>query len=174
MPYLDLDAIDLKILAALQQDGRLSNAELADAVGLSASPCLRRVRRLEEDGFIRTYRAVLDREAIGLGLTVFVEVKLARPTRENAAALQEALVAMPEVVNCHMVSGAADCLAEIVVPNVKAFERLVSERLMALGMVGDIRSTIALRRLKSDSALPLGHIRREPAPPPAKRAPDCD
>ena len=172
MPYIELDALDLKILAALQRDGRLTNAELADEIGLSASPCLRRVRRLEEDGFIRTYRAVLDREAIGLGLTVFVEIKLDRPTRENAQALHEALLAMPEVVNCHVLSGAADCLAEIVVPNVKAFERLVSEKLMALPMIGDIRSNFALKRVKSEGALPLAHIHREPVPA-AKREPDC-
>jgi Lrp/AsnC family transcriptional regulator, leucine-responsive regulatory protein len=172
MPYIDLDAQDLKILTALQKDGRLTNAELADVIGLSASPCLRRVRRLEEHGFIRTYRAVLDREAIGLGLTVFVEIKLAKPTRENAQALHDALLAMPEVVNCHTLSGAADCLAEIVVPNVKAFERLVSEKLMALPAIGDIRSNIALKRIKSESALPLDHIHRD-APPAPKREPDC-
>jgi Lrp/AsnC family leucine-responsive transcriptional regulator len=172
MPYIELDALDLKILAALQQDGRLTNAELADTIGLSASPCLRRVRRLEEEGFIRTYRAVLDREAIGLGLTVFVEIKLDKPTRENAQALHEALLAMPEVVNCHVLSGAADCLAEVVVPNVKAFEALVSGKLMALPMIGGIRSNIALKRVKSEGALPLDHIRRDPAPAP-KREPDC-
>src|SRR3954471_5552515 len=91
MPYINLDAIDLKILRALQDDGRLTNNELADQVGLSPSPCLRRVRRLERDGFIRTYRAVLDRESVGLGLTVFVEIKVEKHSRDNAKALQIAL-----------------------------------------------------------------------------------
>ncbi|MEE1655789.1 Lrp/AsnC family transcriptional regulator [Microvirga sp. CF3062] len=169
MPYIDLDAIDLRILGALQGDGRLSNQELADQVGLSPSPCLRRVRRLERDGFIRTYRAVLDRESVGLGLTVFVDIKVEKHSRENATALQEALAALPEVVACHMVSGSADFMAEIVVPNLKAYERLLTEKLLTLPMIGDIRSNFALTRVKSDTALPLTHLKREPE----MREPDC-
>src|SRR5215213_890359 len=160
MPYIDLDAIDLRILGALQADGRLTNQELADQVGLSPSPCLRRVRRLERDGFIRSYRAVLDRESVGLGLTVFVDIKVEKHSRDNAQALQEALLAMSEVVACHMVSGAADFMAEIVVPNLKAYERLLTEKLLTLPMVGDIRSNFALTRVKSDAALPLMHLKR--------------
>ncbi|MFC4171708.1 Lrp/AsnC family transcriptional regulator [Microvirga sp. GCM10011540] len=161
MPYINLDAIDLKILRALQSDGRLTNNELADQVGLSPSPCLRRVRRLERDGFIRTYRAVLDRDSVGLGLTVFVEIKVEKHSRDNARALQEALEAMPEVVACHMVSGTADFIAEIVVPNLKVYERLLTERLLTLPMIGDIRSNFALTRVKSDGPLPLTHLKRE-------------
>jgi Lrp/AsnC family transcriptional regulator, leucine-responsive regulatory protein len=169
MPYIDLDGIDLRILSTLQADGRLTNQELADQVGLSPSPCLRRVRRLERDGFIRSYRAVLERESVGLGLTVFVEIKVERHSRDNAQALQEALAAMPEVVSCHMVSGAADFMVEIVVPNLKAYERLLTEKLLTLPMIGDIRSNFALTRVKSDAALPLTHLNREPE----KRKPDC-
>jgi Lrp/AsnC family leucine-responsive transcriptional regulator len=156
----DLDAIDLRILNALQEDGRLTNQELADTVGLSPSPCLRRVRRLERDGFIRAYRAVLDREAVGLGLTVFVDIKVEKHSRDNAKALQDALAAMPEVVACHMVSGTADFIAEIVVPNLKAYERLLTEKLLTLPMIGDIRSNFALTQVKSDAALPLMHLKR--------------
>ena len=169
MPYIDLDGIDLRILSALQADGRLTNQELADQVGLSPSPCLRRVRRLERDGFIRTYRAVLDRESVGLGLTVFVDIKVEKHSRENAKGLQEALTALPEVVACHMVSGSADFMAEIVVPNLKAYERLLTEKLLTLPMIGDIRSNFALTRVKSDAALPLTHLKREGAKP----EPDC-
>ena len=169
MPYIDLDAIDLRILGALQTDGRLTNQELADQVGLSPSPCLRRVRRLERDGFIRTYRAVLDRESVGLGLTVFVDIKVEKHSRENATALQEALAAMPEVVACHMVSGSADFIAEIVVSNLKAYERLLTEKLLTLPMIGDIRSNFALTRVKSDASLPLTHLKREEP----GREPDC-
>jgi Lrp/AsnC family leucine-responsive transcriptional regulator len=161
MSNLELDAIDLRILSALQSDGRLTNQELADQVGLSPSPCLRRVRRLEQDGFIRTYRAVLDRDSVGLGLTVFVDIKVEKHSRENAAALQEALIAMPEVVACHMVSGTADFIAEIVVADLKTYERLLTERLLTLPMIGDIRSNFALTRVKSDGALPLTHLKRE-------------
>ena len=169
MPYIDLDAIDLRILNALQGDGRLTNQELADRVGLSPSPCLRRVRRLERDGFIRTYRAVLDRESVGLGLTVFVEIKVEKHSRDNAQALQQALAAMPEVVACHMVSGTADFIAEIVVSNLKAYERLLTEKLLVLPMIGDIRSNFALTRVKSDAAMPLTHLKREAV----AREPDC-
>jgi len=169
MPYIDLDGIDLRILNALQADGRLTNQELADQVGLSPSPCLRRVRRLEREGFIHTYRAVLDRESVGLGLTVFVDIKVEKHSRDNAAALQEALAGMPEVVSCHMVSGTADFMAEIVVPSLKAYERLLTEKLLTLPMIGDIRSNFALTRVKSDAALPLTHLKREPE----RREPDC-
>lgn len=173
MPYINLDAIDLKILSALQADGRLTNNELADQVGLSPSPCLRRVRRLERDGFIRTYRAVLDRDSVGLGLTVFVEIKVEKHSRDNANALQQALAALPEVVSCHMVSGTADFIAEIVVTNLKAYERLLTEKLLTLPMIGDIRSNFALTPVKSDAALPLTHLKRG-AGVRSVAASDCD
>src|SRR3954469_3173418 len=161
LPYINLDAFDLKILQALQEDGRLTNNELADRIGLSPSPCLRRVKRLERDGFISTYRAVLNRESVGLGLTVFVDIKVEEHSRDNAQALQIALASMPEVVACHMVSGTADFIAEIVVPNLKAYERLLTETLLTLPMVGDVRSNFALSRVKSDAPLPLTHLKCE-------------
>jgi Lrp/AsnC family transcriptional regulator, leucine-responsive regulatory protein len=169
MAYIDLDTIDLRILNALQADSRLTNQELADQVGLSPSPCLRRVRRLEREGFIRSYRAVLDREAVGLGLTVFVEIKVEKHSRDNAQALQEALLGLPEVVACHMVSGTADFIAEIVVSNLKAYERLLTDKLLTLPMIGDIRSNFALTRVKSDAVLPLTHLKRDEY----RREPDC-
>ena len=94
MPTSDLDAIDHRILAALQEDGRRTNVDVADAAGLSPSPSLRRIKRLEADGVIRGYRAVLDRDAVGLGLTVFVEIRSAKHSKENAAILQDTLAAM--------------------------------------------------------------------------------
>lgn len=152
---MDLDSTDRRILAALQEDGRLTNVDLAQRVALSPSPCLRRVKRLEAAGVVRGYRAVLDREALGLGLTVFVEIKVARHSRENAQALQDALAALPEIVSCHMVSGTADFLAEIVVADLRAYEALLTERLLTLPMVADIRSNVSLRRIKSDAPLPM-------------------
>ncbi len=172
MPYVNLDAIDLKILQALQADGRLTNTELADRVGLSASPCLRRVRRLEREGFICGYRAVLDREAVGLSLTVFVEIKLSQPSQEAAEALQAALNEIPEIVNCHMLSGPADFLAEVVVPSVKAFEELMREQLRTLATIGDLRANFALKRVKSDRPIPLTHLHR-PDRAAVEREPDC-
>jgi Lrp/AsnC family leucine-responsive transcriptional regulator len=114
------DRIDQRILATLQADGRLSNVDLAERVGLSPSPCLRRVKQLEDAGMIDGYRAILNRKAVGLSLTVFVEMKVGKHSRDNAAMLQEALKAIPEVVSCHMVSGASDFLAEVVVPDLEA------------------------------------------------------
>lgn len=172
MPYIDLDGIDLRILTALQGDGRLTNTELADKVGLSQSPCLRRVRRLEKEGFIRQYRAIVDRTAVGLSLTVFVEIKLDNASLEAAEALEREIVEIPEVVTCHMLSGDIDCLAEVVVPSVAAFQALLNDRLRRLPNVRDIRSNIALHRVKSEAPMPLGHLKR-PAPGPNDRDPDC-
>src|SRR5580693_4317820 len=101
MPNRDLDAIDCRIVAALQEDGRLTNVDLADRVGLSPSPCLRRVKRLERDGYIEAYRAVLRRERVGLGFSVFVGVKIDGHANDKALAFEKAVVAMPEVVACH-------------------------------------------------------------------------
>jgi Lrp/AsnC family leucine-responsive transcriptional regulator len=155
---MGIDSTDRRILAVLQEDGRRSNVDVAEAVALSPSPCLRRIRRLESEGIIRGYRAIIDREAVGLDLTVFVEIKVDKHSSENARILHETLAAMPEVVSCHMVSGVADFLAEIVVPDLKSYERLLSERLLVLPMVADVRSNFALRRIKADAPLPLGPV----------------
>jgi Lrp/AsnC family transcriptional regulator, leucine-responsive regulatory protein len=116
MPNSTLDAIDRRIIRTLQADGRLSNADLSQRVGLSASPCLRRVHRLEHEGYIEGYRAMLSRDQIGLGLTVFVGVKIAGHASAEATAFEQAVVAFPEIVACHMVSGEVDYLLEVVVP----------------------------------------------------------
>jgi Lrp/AsnC family leucine-responsive transcriptional regulator len=155
MPKIEINQTDLRILTELQNDARLANVDLADRIHLSPSPCLRRTRRLEEAGVIRGYRADLDRGMVGLGLTVFIEIKVDRHSRHNADALATALAEMPEVVSCCMVSGAADFLAELVVPDLTAYERLLSDRLLTLPMVADIRSNFALRVIKSAGPLAL-------------------
>ncbi len=160
VPSPDLDAIDRRMLEALQADGRLSNVELADRVGLSPSPCLRRLKRLEKDGVIAGYRASLDRQRIGLGLTVFMEMKVDGHRDANATAIQEALRKMPEVVACHLVSGEADFLVEVAVPDLKHYEELLLGRVLKLPMVKDIRSNFAIRTVKPPSPLPLGHLPR--------------
>lgn len=158
MPSSDLDALDRNILSALQEDARLSNVDLAEKVGLSPSPCLRRVRRLEEDGYIRGYRALLDRRKLGLGLTVYVDIKVEKRSVENAAGLQRMLEAIPEVVSAHMVSGDADFLAEVVVPDLAAYEELLTQRLLQLPMVKDIRSNFVIRPIKTDGPVSLSHL----------------
>ena len=158
MPKLDLDAIDCRIIATLQADGRLSNVELAERVGLSPSPCLRRVKRLEREGYIESYRATLGRNRVGLGFTVFVGVKIDGHADQRANDLQDALVAMPEVVACHMVSGESDYLLEVVVPDLEHYQQFLLGKLLTLPIIKDVRSNIALQSLKSAAPLPLGHL----------------
>ena len=161
MPTIgDLDAIDRRIITALQADGRLSNVELADRVGLSPSPCLRRVKRLEREGYIEAYRATLQRSRIGLGFTVFVEVKIEGHANERAEAFQDAIVAMPEIVACHLVTGAADYLLEVVVPDLEHYQRFLVGKLLSLPIVREVRSNIAIQTLKAGGPLPLDHLAR--------------
>lgn len=140
-----MDGIDHKIVAALQEDGRLSNVDLADRVGLSPSPCLRRVKLLEEQGVIAGFAAVVNRDAYGLGLTVFVEITVARHSQENASVMEERLTRVPGLVACHMVSGDADFLAELAVANLKAYERILTEHILTIEGVARIRSNFSLR-----------------------------
>src|ERR1700691_6515015 len=112
MPKSELDPIDCRIVAELQADGRLSNVELAEKVGLSPSPCLRRVKRLEREGYIEGYRAALRRDRVGLSFSVFLAVKIEGHANERALRFEEAVVAMPEVIACHLVSGEADYFLE--------------------------------------------------------------
>ena len=158
MPTLDLDAIDSRIVAALQADGRLSNVELADRVGLSPSPCLRRVKRLEREGFIEAYRATLQRGRVGLGFTVFVGVKIEAHANDRAEAFEGAIAAMPEIVSCHMISGDADYLLEVVVPDLEHYQRFLVGKLLNLPIVREVRSNIAIQTLKAGAPLPLDHL----------------
>ena len=150
-----LDKIDRAIVTQLQNEARTTNVDLADRVALSPSPCLRRVRNLEEAGVIRGYHAEIDRLAVGLELTVFVAFKVVRHTRENAQELQQALIALPEVVSCFMISGESDFLAEVVVENLAAYEALLTEKLLTLPQVTDIRSNFAIRTIKTGGLLKL-------------------
>lgn len=155
MTRFNLDAIDLHILRALQGDARIANVELADRVGLSPSPCARRVRLLEEAGVIGAYRAIIDRAAVGLGLTVFASVRVERHSRDHADQFVGAVVAMPEVTACHLVSGDTDFLLEIVVPDMETYEAEVLRRLLSIPHIRDIRTSFAMRTYKADGALPL-------------------
>ena len=150
-----MDATDRKMLAVLQEEGRISNAALAERLHLSPSPCLRRMRALEQDGVIAGYRAVLDRDKLGIPITVFVELKVEGHSDRSAAAITEAINATPEIVAAHIVSGAADFLLEVVVADLAAYERLMFETLLKLPNVADVRSNFALRTVKEQGPLPL-------------------
>ena len=154
-----LDAIDRKILEALQKEARLTNLELAERVGLSPSPCLRRVKQLERMGIVRGYGAQVSREAVGLDLTVFVAVNLQGHGSDNPRLFREVVLAMPEVVACYIVSGESDYLLHVVAPNFEAYRRFVLERLLKAPGVKDIRSSFALDVLKEAAPLPLEHLR---------------
>lgn len=158
MPKTDLDAIDCQIIAALQADGRLTNADLAHRVGLSPSPCLRRVNRLEREGYIEGYRAMLRRKPIGLGLTVFVGVKIDGHADDRATVFEEAVVAIPEVIACHMVSGETDYLLEVVVADLEQYQRFLLGKLLNLSIIKEVRSNIAIQTLKAGALLPLDHL----------------
>ena len=154
-----LDRTDRRILNALQRDGRMSNVALAEEVNLSPSPCLRRLKRLEDSGVIAGYRAVLDRRRVGLGLTLFVEIKVSGHSEDLASRLEAAFIDMDEVVAAHIVSGpSADFLLEVVVPDLDAYEQLLLKRLLTLPSVVDVNSNFSLRTIKSSAPLPLGHL----------------
>ncbi len=154
----NLDKFDTKILELLQREGRLSNVDLADKIGLSESPCLRRVRRLESEGIIRGYGARLDRAAVGLALTAFVEVTVSRHSIENAAMVQARLRAISGCVACHMVSGAADFLMELVVPDLASYERILSAEILTMDVVASVRSNFSLRAVLTDAPLKLAEM----------------
>ena len=158
MPNCDLDAIDRRIVTELQTNARLSNIELAEKIGLSPSPCLRRVRRLERDGYIEGYRASLRRGRVGLGFSVFIGVKIRGHANEEALRFESAVVAMPEVIACHLVSGDADYFLEVVVPELEDYQRFLVGKLLALPIVREVRSNIAIQTLKAGAPLPLAHL----------------
>jgi Lrp/AsnC family leucine-responsive transcriptional regulator len=158
MPKCELDAIDRRIVMELQANARLSNIELAEKAGLSPSPCLRRVKRLERDGYIDGYRATLGRTRIGLGLSVFLGVKIGAHANEEAQRFEQAVVEMPEVVACHLVSGEADYFLEVVVPDLEDYQRFLIGKLLNLPIVREVRRNIAIQTLKAGAPLPLSHL----------------
>lgn len=154
-----LDAYDLSILQHLQQDGRLTNTELAQRVGLSAAPCWRRVRALEQAGFIRGYRAEIDRHKIGLGVLAFVRLDAAHIGGQAVRQLEEAVRARPEIVNCHYISGSGTFELQVVSPDLETFSRFAREVLLNLPNVKDMHTSFSLGEVKASGALPLEHLR---------------
>jgi Lrp/AsnC family transcriptional regulator, leucine-responsive regulatory protein len=151
------DKVDRAILTRLQQDGRIANVDLADAVGLSPSSCLRRVKALEASGIIAGYHAEVSRARAGLDLTVFIGLTVDRHSRETSSRIEQALLAIPAVVACYLVSGADDFLIEAAVPDLGGYERLLLDELLAIPGVTEARSTFAIRTVLSRGPLPLGH-----------------
>jgi len=146
-------------VSRLQADGRIANVDLADAVSLSPSACLRRVKALEGDGIIAGYRADVDRVRAGLGLTVFIALEVAGHSRETSAQVERALAAIPAVVACYVTSGDADFLVEVAVPDLASYEQVLLDQILAVPAVVNARSTFAIRTVLSRGPLPLNHWR---------------
>jgi DNA-binding Lrp family transcriptional regulator len=153
-----LDAIDIRILKALQEDATISNVDLAERVGLSPSPCLRRVKILEEAGIIARRVTLLDARALDLSVSVFVNVTLEKQVEENLRAFEEAIRRRPEVMECYLMTGEADYLLRVVVPDIGAYERFLKNHLTRMPGVASIRSSFALDQVQYRTALPLGHL----------------
>ena len=152
---MELDRYDRAILKALQADGRMSNQELADAIGLSPSPCLRRVRALEEAGLITGYRALVDARRLGLSLMALISISMDKHTPERFANFEALVGDIPEVLECHHVTGEFDFLLKAVVRNRQDLERFVVNRLTPIPGVARINTSLALSETKSTTALPL-------------------
>ena len=152
---LKLDAIDRKILAALQDNGRLSNVELAERVGLSPSACLRRVRPLEEAGMISRYVALLNQGAVGLPVSVFISIKLERQQEDDLDRFEAEVGRYPEVLECYLMTGTRDYLLRVATRDLAAYERFLKTKLTRVENVASIESSFALKQVKYTSSLPL-------------------
>lgn len=153
-----LDRYDVTILRELQADARLSNAELASRIGLSAAPTWRRVRWLEQQGYITGYRAEIDRRKVGLGVLAFVRVDAERNNADATRELEQAIRALPEVVACHYISGAGTFELHVVATDLDAYSRWARETLFKLPNFKDLHTSFSLGEVKSGAALPLAHL----------------
>jgi Lrp/AsnC family transcriptional regulator len=151
----DLDKIDLKILKALQEDASRSAAEIAEAVGLSQSPCWRRIQRLKDDGYISKIVAVLNPEKLNLRTQLFVQVKVSRADQMNLQEFSAAMRTFPEVMECHVILGAFDFLLRVVAQDIHAYEKFFFEKLSRVPGIQEVNSYVAVSEIKATTALPL-------------------
>ena len=155
MSIHNISAVDAKILRRLQGNARISNVALARAVGLSPSPCLRRVRALEDGGVIRSYVTLLEPGALGLDVSVFIQVSLEKQVEKALERFEAAIMKRSEVMECYLMTGDSDYLLRVVVPDVPAFERFLLDHLTRIPGVASIKSSFALKQVKYRTALPL-------------------
>ena len=156
MLKMSLDKTDYRILHHLQNNGRITNTELADAVGLSPSPCLRRVKALETRGVIKRYAGIVDAKAVGLPISVFVSVSLHSQERRGLEVFETRIRASKEVLECYLMTGSADYLLRVVVPDLESYERFLAEELTRIEGVANIQSSFALKQVVYKTELPLG------------------
>ncbi|MGH1413721.1 MAG: Lrp/AsnC family transcriptional regulator [Pelagimonas sp.] len=150
-----LDETDKRILRVIQRKGRISNADLSDEVNLSASACHRRVQRLEKDGYVRDYVALLDARKLGMPTTVFVEIKLSAQADEVLEAFEKAVARVPDVLECHLMAGTADYILKVVAEDTEDFARIHRQYLTRLPGVAQMQSSFALRTVFKTTALPV-------------------
>ena len=155
MPIAALDAIDMQSLSALQDEGRMTNVELARRIGLTAPPCLRRVRSLEENGTIKSYHAHLDPAALGFGITVFAMVSLRSQAEADLRAFEDYVATLPEVRECHMLNGEIDFILKLVARDLKIFQRFLTSRLTQALNVVSVKTSLTIRTSKSLPGVPL-------------------
>jgi len=155
MRRVKLDRIDRRILADLQADGRMTNVELARRAGISAPPCLRRVRALEEAGYIRGYHADLNAPALGFAVTVFAQVGLSSQAEQDLRAFEALVQSWPEVRECHMLAGEADFLLKVVTVDWDVYQRFLTTQLTAAPNVSHVKSALAIRTAKSEPGVPI-------------------
>jgi DNA-binding Lrp family transcriptional regulator len=158
MADTSIDRTDLRILQVIQEDARISNADLAARVGLSPSPCWRRVRALEERGVIRRYVTLTSPKALGLSVNVFVNVTLDKQVEDNLERFERAVLARPEVMEVYLMTGDFDYLLRVVVPDIDSYQRFVLEHLTRIAGVASIKSSFALKQVQYKTALPLEHL----------------
>ncbi|QIG79924.1 Lrp/AsnC family transcriptional regulator [Stakelama tenebrarum] len=149
------DEIDMRILALLQENGRMTNVELAERVGLTAPPCLRRVRALEQEGVIRGYHATLESEALGYGLTVFAMVSLRSQAESDLRAFEQLVADIPEVRECHMLNGEIDFILKIVASDLQSFQRILTTRLTTAPNVESVKTSLTIRTSKEIPGVPV-------------------
>lgn len=149
-----MDSIDLRILKELRKDGRLSNQELADRVSLSASPCLRRVRKLEESGVIKGFTALIDHRTYGLSINAFISVRLEKHTDGLVSDFEKGIQELDEVIACYLISGSRDYLLQIVAKDLDSYEQFLCKKLRLVPGIGQLESNFVLRQIKTSTQLP--------------------
>lgn len=155
MPKTEIDQTDLRLLQTVQENARLSNVELAERIGLSPSPCLRRLKRLEDDGIIKGYMTLLDQKAVGLPVNVFISVTLKEQSEGALDEFEGRIRQLPEVMECYLMTGTADYLLRVVTADLAAYESFLKVHLTRIPAIASIQSSFALKQVSFRTALPL-------------------
>ena len=157
MELLELDDVDIKILKILQNDASVSNADLAEKVSLSPSPCARRVRLLEDKGFIRQQVTLLDNKKLGLSVTMFVQITLSRQRKKSLVAFESEISDWPEIMECYLMTGDIDYLLRVVLPDLEACQQFL-DKLTDVDAIGHVKSSLSLKQVRYKTEIPLDHV----------------